>query len=163
MTEPHTPDPFVICAVCGYPLERAANRESPNQPFGGQEWGHIRADMGDHVVVPVDASEIRFNQRCDFCDIENATMIVLADSFNLPGTNSRSIGNWAACDICAEMAERKRWSQLVTRVKNGTGPHARKAPRKLLLAMYEPLADHMHGVITQEEWKERNGYTPKGD
>jgi hypothetical protein len=107
---------WMICGTCGYPLELKTPRE------GDRQWLHVREDARDHVVVPVDAADIEFNSRCDFCDREQATEIVLCDSFIVPDTPSRSIGHWAACEQCAEMVRRRRWSQLVTYVRAASTP-----------------------------------------
>jgi hypothetical protein len=109
----------------------------------------------DHLAVPVLMNDLRYNQRCDFCAAETTTHVVLATTFEVAGTNAGSVGPWAACPDCAELARARRWSQMVTRVKQSGGTHASKAPRTLLLTIYAALDLHMSDVITTEEWRQR--------
>ena len=139
------------CAVCGYPLEEAVER--------GQSLGYLHArkeHREDHIAVPVDPSEIRVNQRCDFCDGEPVTMLVLCASFRLPlpGPKSTSVGNWAACTACAHLISRRRWSALVTRVRR-LAPATRGVPRSDIEAVYRAVEAHMIGIISVREWCDR--------
>lgn len=158
--EENPEDDWMICAVCGYPLEHAV---PGSNVFGGGEWGHIRPEMQDHPPVPTESRQVQFNSRCDFCDAEKAPNIVLCDSFDVPGTLSRSVGHWASCEHCTTLVRRRRWVELVNYVKATGGAEAQKAPRSLLRAMYEPIETRMYGVITVDEWKERNGYKAPPD
>jgi hypothetical protein len=150
---PGTIPPRMICAVCGYVLEHTSNRDMATIFFNGQEFGHIRPSLKDHVVVPVDPGDVEVNGHCDFCDVPEPTEVVVADTF-ITGL-SRSVGNWAACEECAELVRRRRWSQLVTRVRGMIGHSAATIPRSLLLRYYEDLDAHMHEVITLTEWRAR--------
>ncbi len=136
-----------VCAVCGYVLEHQSKA-----PW----WIHVRPE--DHTPVPVDAEQIHFKSRCDFCDQDSPQQMVLAKSFPMPDGISRSIGPWAACDTCCDLVKRERWSALITRVKQSGGPGARTAPRSILSRMYAALAPNIVGYATREDWLSRQVY-----
>ena len=156
------------CAVCGLPLEAF-------QAPGGGEVTYIHSrqyERDDHVAVPVPLDAMEGTSRCDFCDQPNDTWIVMADSFRMPMqglieghvVDQNSSGNWAACDECKPLVERRAWGQLTTRVKSlapkqwRTGPDGitrGSSPRKVYLALYAALEPNIREIITREEWVAR--------
>lgn len=149
MSRPESPpqSQWKGCAVCGYPLDA----------FPNGEWGHVIPDT-DHLAVPVPMSQLNFNQRCDFCSDTSVAFVILASSFEIPDSASGSVGPWAACETCADLARRRRWSMMVTRVKQRGDSAARHASRKLLNGVYAALDTHMSDVITVQEWRGRADY-----
>lgn len=148
----------MACAVCGYPLERQADRSTGET----LSWIHLRWNMQDHPPVPIDPIEIRVNHRCDFCDAEPVTAIVLCTSFEMPvgrEHTSTSVGNWTACTECGELVRRRRWSQLVARVRKVAGGIAALVPKSDIERMYALVEVHMLGIISVQEWMERLGVT----
>lgn len=136
------PTKWKICAVCGYPLERLGTTG---------EWFHARPSWAeDHLVVPVDIGDVPLSQRCDFCDDQPVTWIILAEEFVLPvpGPPQASMGHWAACETCARAIQAGSWGRVVTRAKE----RQPQVPRRVIVGMYEELQRHMHGVIPYREW-----------
>ena len=133
------------CAVCGYPLEKL-----------GEDWLHARDlySAQDHLVVPVDANEVDVNGRCDFCNREPVTEVLWCTPFYmpLPGPPQRSVGHWAICADCAPLVRRRRWSQLITRVRR-VGPA--RTSRRTLEVLYAAVELHAIEQITVAEWKTR--------
>lgn len=94
-----------------------------------EEWG-----TRTHVVVPVDPSEVeQIADHCDFCYAGPGVIpwTVVTKPFTVEvyvpdeapdgsPTFNRSVANysslWAACNDCATLIRRKRWSQLTSRV-----------------------------------------------
>lgn len=141
-----------VCGVCGYPLESI-----------GDQYLHIRADQGDHIPVPVAITDIVLNQRCDFCDREEASDIILVHDFALPGYEDIvSISHWSACGECAALVRRGRWSALITRVKQHGPDLARRTSRSFLIAYYGAVEANMYGILPIAEWRERMGYRQPG-
>lgn len=58
---------------------------------------------------------------CDFCSGAPVTACYhaksfVAHSFSTEQLTQESVGNWAACDICAALIDAGLWDDLVTRV-----------------------------------------------
>lgn len=141
------PDDWQICAVCGYALERWTHD-------GTQTWEHFSSEI-DHPPVPVAVNETILSLKCDFCNTSDATDVVLCDSFPIT-EHDYSHGAWAACWQCADLVRRNRWSALVTRVLS-LCPRSRRQPRQYLVQLYQKVQVHSHGMISQSEWRQRNG------
>lgn len=92
------------CAVCGRVLDY----------FRDRGWMHsLAAPAEDHVAVPVPVDQVEVRGRCDFCFEDGPSWIVPARDFVI--TPSRSVGDWAACDGCAQLIEGNRWNALEKR------------------------------------------------
>lgn len=111
MSEWHDPR-HKVCAVCASVLDhRVPNDRS--EPY----WAHNLAVPDDHPAVPVDADEIHVEWRCDFCYAPELDYTVPARDFSIPELpDTGSIGDWGACEACAELIRRDQWSALVRRV-----------------------------------------------
>jgi hypothetical protein len=158
--DPPPPSEWMICRVCGWPLEHRAH---------GDEviWLHLRQDPEyAHEPDPVPASEATtINQRCDFCDTVPVVDIVLCQQFEM-ADEQMSAGHWAACAQCGTLIRNNRWGQLVTHVKQNSDRHraVRSVPRKHLVQLYGKVERYGLGVITFTEWIDRNGYNvPRAD
>lgn len=133
-----------LCAVCHQVLDRLGT------PFGGTQWIHSLEIVGksDHVAVPVDYADVPVKCMCDFCFDEVPTgkiWTVVATDFKVPVIGSMSDGGWAACSDCAQIADRRAWSEMVERYlakKGDQGPEV----RQWLGMLYAELEKHMTEV-----------------
>lgn len=149
------PTKWKICAVCGYPLENLVAASEAG-------WFHARPDWAeDHIAVPVDVGEVELNQRCDFCDEQPVTWIVLAEPHDmaLPGPRQRSVGHWAACEQCARAIQADSWGRVITRAKR----RQPDIPRLVFQTMYDELQRHVIGVIPRREWLPEEGLVDEDD
>lgn len=144
------------CAVCGRPLDHLSSSKDPRHrggPDGG--WIHLQPVDLDHVPVPVDRSEVEVLLRCDFCNGEPVTLVVLAGPFTMPIGGGRSTGNWAACETCGDLARQERWFQLATRVHKSLPFEFRRSSSVTdIRAVHKRLAKHMTGIITRKEYEQ---------
>jgi hypothetical protein len=125
-------------------------------PLDRGRYVHSTEEFGSggrtHVVIPVDPSEVEaVADYCDFCYApgpipstvvcEPFAMDVYVPSTNADGTPgmARSYQNysslWAACEPCATLIRRRRWSALTKRVINAMeGRHSlRSKPEREFL------------------------------
>jgi len=98
------------CAVCGMILDRTATGA----------WIHTTeyVGKGDHVAIPVDYADIQIRVMCDFCFREVPRVgvwTVPTSDFMAPMGLSMSVGHWAACKPCADLAGRRDWAAMVDR------------------------------------------------
>ena len=111
----------MFCAACKGVLDYL---QESGEPEG--RWVHGREEFGKrtHVVVPVTFMEIsEVAGHCDFCFAESPAWSVVCEPFTLTtgvagqGETEQNFSSlWAACDECADLVRRRRWSALVTRV-----------------------------------------------
>ena len=83
---------------------------------------------------------------CDFCSCEPITTTVLATSFELPpigNIHQASLGNWAACDQCAELIRADCWANLSIRVSDLMDCGDTHA---YFDALYALLRTHIYGI-----------------
>lgn len=144
-----------ICAVCGRVLDYW---EGPS----GEGWRHSFAARDpeelDHEPVPVPVSQApeQLRERCDFCYTDQANWIVPTRDFSY--VTSVSVGNWAACDACAELIGRNDWNGLLRRVEEHWNA-ARGVPmddltRKILRKLYRELRKNIYGSVKPNEGDE---------
>jgi hypothetical protein len=113
-----------ICGVCGRVLD------------WGPKVGFIHNIMDaseelDHIAVPVPAADApqQVRARCDFCSGENPTWELPARDFEFEGiAGSGSIGDWAACDICADLIRKNAWTALTKRSAEWFGKNNNQPP-----------------------------------
>lgn len=119
----------------------------------GEVSGHPTG--GDHVPqeAPSAASP---GGVCDFCLASGVPWELPVGEFaatqrRAPGTEQAGLlseGSWLCCDPCAEEILRKRWSQVITRARNGsmqaTGV---KAPRSYYQALFDRVQAHADGPL----------------
>lgn len=152
-----------ICATCGGPLDFLEERDEPEGRYV-----HAREEFGQrtHVVLPVDPSEVsEISNRCDFC-FADGTMnwsvithpfktehIVINDSGRPESYVQNYSSIWAACDDCADLIRRRRYSALVNRVLDAyqqrekfTGGPARTILKSSLKHLYALVEIHFVAV-----------------
>lgn len=107
-------DPPVMCGVCGRVGVFDMNTRT---------YQHGAQDTDDHPYVPVritDAPE-QLQGRCDFCNLtgEQHWLLPVEDypvGLLPDGREYWNRGGYAACDACADLIRRNRWTALVNRV-----------------------------------------------
>lgn len=137
----------MVCAVCG----RVLNRFEPDD---GSEnlWVHSTQDNTpwsgeDHPAIPVPQSEMEGIGRCDFCNRDYPTWVIPALSFEYPGLPGHfSDGDWAACDTCKVLIEKRRWETVIRRaVEQTQSVLPREVLKAKLSTMYSRLARNITG------------------
>ena len=136
-----------VCAVCARVLDRV---ERAGDTVG---WQHTAADLpADHPAVPVEPGEVHTALRCDFCLAEHPGWEIPARAFDYAGApDAGSDGDWSACDICAELVRRHRWTALRQRavaafVQRHPLPVADTGPvGRALGRLYRQLRENMLG------------------
>lgn len=137
----------MVCGVCGRTLDVITYDRDDEARYR-----HTMQDMQggeDHPAVPVEAGTIAERGRCDFCNVDEPTMVVPVESFeyrHLPGHNS--LGDWAACDECARLIGMGYWNLLIKRVLAIDPMPTRMPPgvhRAVLVELYNELGPHITG------------------
>lgn len=138
-----------VCLICGRIVDYW---DGP----GGTGYRHSIASQDeaelDHPVVPVTTREAgdQLRERCDFCYADETTFLVPAKTFQLPGSPSVSVEDWAACELCGNEIEKNSWNGLFRRVlaswEYRLGPMS-PATQTQLKAMYRALRKNMTGPI----------------
>lgn len=144
-------EPLMACAVCARILDFDAQIEAFTHTLADLD----RENAGDHLAVPVPATTLEAKTRCDFCgenEIPRSEVwTVPAETFEMPmvgvpGERRRmSVGDWAACETCANLVARKRWSQLISRVIGQHRQGREKVERAWVERAYTRLAVHITG------------------
>lgn len=99
----NTPD--IVCAVCDTALNKYLGLD-------GMGYAHPITDPADHEPVPVEAGP-QWRGRCDFCAMPKAEFVLPANDFVVPHHRDQmSLGDWAACDLCALLISANRWNSL---------------------------------------------------
>lgn len=140
-TPPGLDDRHRVCAVCARVLDVSE----------GHGWMHT-VDVGDdHIAVPVLASEVRTDWRCDFCFTPELGYLIPARDFMCAGPSGyASAGPWCACLTCGALILRDEWSRLTARaltafvsrygpVHPGVAVDLRRTYRRLRAAINGPL------------------------
>lgn len=140
-------EPSHICGVCGRVLDWS--------PILG--FFHNLMDAGeelDHVAVPVPAHEApqQVRARCDFCSGENPTWELPARDFEFDIGGAGSIGDWAACDTCADLIRKNAWTALTKRSADWFGKNNNEPPLdgpafNRLKRMHRQLRQNITGPI----------------
>ncbi len=160
---PNEPQEMLACAVCALPLSRLQVRDS----FGvvSSAWVHagapINIDAADHPAVPVSREDVSLETRCDFCStaypawilpVEDIDLFVVITPTSEVGHNS--IGDWGACDECAELIGEGRWDALSdrsVRLLVGSSPHLRAddqfALRQRIGLLHQAVREHSRGPL----------------
>lgn len=138
-----------ICLVCGRVLDYWQTRG----------WQHSIATTDpeevDHPPIPVTAQEAgeQLRPRCDFCYSDYPEFILPARTFREGGPGV-SVGDWAACEMCARCIEKDAWNKLMERVVASW--EARQGPMSPQVAadlrrMYRTLRKNVTGSIRREK------------
>lgn len=102
-----------VCIVCGRILDY---QESVG-------WIHSLASLDpaekDHPPIPVLPEEAgeQTRARCDFCYADYPEYVLPVKSFTAITGMAESVGDWAACEMCARLIESNQWNALQTRVR----------------------------------------------
>lgn len=137
----NNPLPHTACGVCGHVLNRYTG------PFG-ESWLHVLDTDNDHPPVPVPVASAQTKLMCDFCLTEGARWILPVEDYEV-GDGGQNVGDWLACDACADMLRRDDWNALITRAMHTMRErHAGAAPsRRTFETMYGQLRQHVVGEV----------------
>ena len=91
---------------------------------------------------------------CDFCSEAPTTQIYACKNFLIPRTKTalfqhESVGAWAACEICAELIEGGRWSELTNRAltnfvkQHRVPPYAQFDVREQFREIHQLFREHL--------------------
>lgn len=100
--------PHTACGVCGHVLNLYEGS------FGQKTWIHVLETDNDHPVVPVPVDSIHTKFMCDFCLSENALWALPVEDYQSSATG-QNVGDWAACNECAELIRANDWNTLTTK------------------------------------------------
>jgi hypothetical protein len=98
-----------ICETCQLVLDDVTDHD-------GSTLRHPPTTPDDHEVVPVPAPVDFQGGKCDFCSKGSPAFVVPANDFRVPHSPMQmSLGDWAACIVCADLIDSGRWPLLVRR------------------------------------------------
>lgn len=115
----------VACAVCAEVLH-VITKGAHGEILGYEHAAEVRtrsADRAgvsvdweptDHMAVPVGVEEVRAVTKCDFCSALRPGW-VLPTRRIVTGTGDAMTPGWLACDPCARLLKKGRWSDLSER------------------------------------------------
>jgi hypothetical protein len=141
---------MMACAVCKMVLTRRIEEKTGyTEFFHGPEEADGR-NRANHVAVPLPLNQVPdYNARCDFCLADHAMWTLPVETYALPdGTGDKNIGDWAACDQCAEWLQEDNWEALAKHAWRGF--YVRNGPISTLEAfrlMYANLRPHILGPV----------------
>lgn len=107
----------IICRICLRPLAHVVT-EGYRGHVG--TWQHHEVDRKheDHKPEVVTLAELppgtRIRYRCDFCLDEDVVRVLRARDFAVAREHG-SVGNWGACEPCADLIDAGDWDALATR------------------------------------------------
>jgi len=136
-----------VCAVCARVLDLVEHDGAV------RGWQHTMADQPeDHPAVPVAPADVHAALRCDFCLADDPRWDIPARTFVYDGApGAGSDGDWAACDACAELIRRHRWTMLRQRAvaafvdRHGLAPEQEQRMGRALGRLYRQLRANMLG------------------
>jgi predicted small metal-binding protein len=134
--------PHTACGVCGHVLNLYTGS------FGQETWIHVLDSDKDHPAVPVPVDAIKTKFMCDFCLSENARWALPVEDYQAH-SRGENVGDWAACDICAQYIRTNNWEELTTRaLKAMKQRHPEESiPRSTFNHMYKQLRAHITGEV----------------
>lgn len=101
---------IIICATCNRVLDLYTDATTTR-------YQHTLGDSpADHAPVPVEAPPGYRGGHCDFCNADHPAFVLPARDFLLPVPGQNSLGDWAACQLCADLITKNQWTELVVRV-----------------------------------------------
>jgi hypothetical protein len=138
----HQSIPHTACGVCGHVLNLYEGS------FGQQTWIHVLETDNDHPAVPVPVDSIHTKFMCDFCLSENARWALPVEDYR-SSDNGENVGDWAACDECAEMLRANDWNRLTTKALKAMRARHPEGPikRSSFDALYNQLRQHIIGEV----------------
>lgn len=123
----------MVCAVCSQPLNQRLPMNALGQFTGESVYEHTRAGAHDHDPVPQPRAE-HFEEEltmfCDFCtstDVKWSYTAVPIQGYVLdvddgPVHNARADADWAACELCARLVDRRSKRALLNRAMSAGIP-----------------------------------------
>ena len=144
----------MACAVCGLVLNRRVLASADGLT---EEWLHNQP--ADHPTVPVPVSDIRTNFRCDFCLADNARWTLPVAQYEAAPGNMNE-GDWAACDVCADLVRAGKWNAIVGRVaKAFRAQSGQSVQTEALRMVYRQLRANITGPLRLTVRPDRAGST----
>ncbi|WP_026931891.1 hypothetical protein [Glycomyces tenuis] len=116
----------MVCAACSQPLSRRIPLNEFGEQVGDVVYTHVRHHEADHEAVPqprAEHFEEDLTQFCDFCTSTKVRwryrapgiqMIVIGED-DAPVGRHHSSSDWAACELCARLIERRSKKALLQR------------------------------------------------
>lgn len=137
-----------ICAVCCRVLDNYANNDG-----AGARHTEYDASRVDHEAVPI-PHDATVKPYCDFCQSDEPQWTLPATDFEaVPGHDY--VGDWAACDPCADLITDGQWSLLAIRAAQSYYERSDDLPMPelplLLSTLYEQLREHVTGPIYRDQ------------
>lgn len=138
-----------MCIVCGRVLDY--------WEFVGWQHSIVSDDPGeiDHPPIPVSPEEAgdQLRPRCDFCYADDPIFRLPARTFGQQP--SVSVGDWAACEMCARCIEKDAWNSLLRRVvASWEARHGHAMPDdhyRGVQRLYRNLRKNVTGSIRRED------------
>jgi hypothetical protein len=133
--------PHTACGVCGHVLNRYTGTF-------GETWIHVLDSDNDHPAVPVPVESIHTKFMCDFCLIESARWALPVEDYSTE-VGGENVGDWAACDVCADLLRKNDWTALTNRaIESMAKRHPGEAlSREAFNFMYGQLRQHITGEV----------------
>ncbi|MFE0021928.1 hypothetical protein [Amycolatopsis sp. NPDC059021] len=134
----------IICKVCSRRLNHYADEF-------GVAYAHPLDVDTNHEPEPIEAPK-GWRGKCDFCSHDEPVSVLPVDDFRLPKmSNHQSLGDWAACGMCAVLVETGRWDSLVKRVA-AKAAQQRGVPVDLIVAftlttLFDAVRKHTRGRL----------------
>ena len=140
----HQSLPHTACGVCGHVLNHYSG------PLGDR-WIHTLETDDDHIPVPVPVESINTTIMCDFCLTPNARWALPVEDYEASEHDS-NVGDWAACDECAEFLRNNDWDGVTTRAMQAMRTRRGAIPsRRVFNEMYGQLRKHVTGPVRLAE------------
>jgi hypothetical protein len=135
-----------VCQTCKRVLDYAPGFGWVHGQSDAREW-----EKAPHAPVPVHPSELTdIEYHCDFCFAYRPEYVVPAKSFDTDA-QGRSVGDWMACEACAQLVREARWEDLTVRaVEAFSARHGGVLPKevgRVLARTYIKLKSNMTGPV----------------
>lgn len=92
---------------------------------------------------------------CDFCYDPEPTHVLPARDFQTPIPGAGSTGDWACCEVCADLIFTDQWTRLTNRViaswEARTGLEMPDGGKAALRRLYRELRKNITGAVRKIE------------
>jgi hypothetical protein len=130
----------IVCKVCNRRLNHYADEF-------GVSYAHPLDVTANHEPEPAEAPA-DWRGKCDFCGNDDPVAVLPVDDFRLPMNSShQSLGDWAACGMCAVLIESGRWQAMSRRAAAKYGSPADIVVLFSLEMLYVRLRAHTRGPL----------------
>lgn len=138
----------MVCAQCSQPLNRYIPLNALGEQVGDVIYTHVKNQKADHEAVPQPRAEHFEEQLTQFCDFCTSTevrwryrapgikMLVLGDDDDPVGQHHSS-SDWAACEPCARLIERRSKKALLQRALQSFDEDTRELVRETMSGFHE--------------------------